>query len=91
MKPTAHDWLIARAFLAAIVMFTVAHQLHSQKKPFVQSSVYEQLDAYLKGKAPLQLSGDIFEQQRQQIMDYFQREIAGTPTVRNNHWQPDFS
>lgn len=47
----------------------------------------------LNGTAPLALplGGDFLEQQRQQIIRYFIRQIAATPAKRDRLWQPDFS
>ena len=47
----------------------------------------------LEGTAPLarSISGDIREEQRQQIIRYFLQQIASTPAKRESLWQPDFS
>lgn len=47
----------------------------------------------LKGTSALAipLAQDFLEQQRQQIIRYFLRQIAATPAKRDRLWQPDFS
>lgn len=45
----------------------------------------------LQGTEPLKLPEDILERQRQQISEYFLKQIAATPNKRDKLWQPDFS
>ena len=63
------------------------------KAPSQPSPPQEITPLVLKGTAPLRLplSGDIREEQRQQIIHYFLEQIAATPAVRESRWQPSFS
>ncbi len=58
-----------------------------------QSSSQEKVSFPLSGTAPITppLSGDIREEQRQQIIRYYLQQIAATPDKRDRLWHPNFS
>ena len=58
-----------------------------------QSSSQEKFSFPLSGTAPITppLSGDIREEQRQQIIRYYLQQIAATPDKRDRLWHPNFS
>jgi len=45
----------------------------------------------LIGTEPLILPSDLLHRQREEIIDYFLRQIAATPAKRDQQWKPDFS
>jgi dienelactone hydrolase len=65
-----------------------ANKLSSQQTSSPEKTLFT-----LKGTAPIvpPLSGDLREEQRQQMIRYYLRQIATTPAKRDRLWQPSFS
>jgi len=66
----------------------ITHQFSNQP-----SSSREESSFPLRGTAPITppLSGDIREEQRQQMIRFYLQQIAATPGKRDNLWRPNFS